>query len=208
MSPGNGGLPALAIGLAFWLGSGAPTALAEEIVDWPCEAPYAEAFAPEAAWGESLPGPLPADWRADGQASRVVGFAADPENGLEAGRKRIADFAGATPDPERRRDALLAVYAGLIESFSRQRGFLLEGVRDNILRAKVLNEVVEANKARAASLGEGPEAEKLRAQLAVARRTDFRNMDTAVEAAEFICHRYAYLDEKLRALVAEIRKDL
>jgi hypothetical protein len=33
-------------------------------------------------------------------------------------------------------------------------------------------------------------------------------MDDAIEEAEFLCHRYGYLDKKLRELTAAIRADL
>ena len=43
-------------------------ARAEEIHDWPCEAPLAERFVAEEVWGGALPGPLPTEWRSYGAA--------------------------------------------------------------------------------------------------------------------------------------------
>ena len=37
---------------------------------------------------------------------------------------------------------------------------------------------------------------------------DARRMDDAIEEAEFLCHRYGYLDKKLRELTAGIRAAL
>lgn len=195
----GGSIAASILTLALAVGA----ARADEVVDWPCKAPYAASFAPEDVWGGPLPAALPADWRGDEEASRVVRFAADPENGPDAGRERIADLAKAAG--ERRRDVLLDVYAGLLEEFDRQRGFIIDGVRDRVVRAKILQQTIEDSKAQAEALGDDPQG--LRPKLAAARKIDFRSMDEAMDAASFTCRRYGYLDTKLRALADEIRKD-
>jgi hypothetical protein len=50
--------------------------------------------------------------------------------------------------------------------------------------------------------------EAQRQAYARARSLDARSMDDAIEEAEFLCHRYGYLDKKLRELTAAIRADL
>jgi hypothetical protein len=179
-------------------------AAATEIRDWPCDTPFAERFTPEAVWGGPLPA-APPD-RSNAPAVReVVAFAADPENPPGQGERRIAAFAhelGAD-----RRDSLLAVFAGLLTRFDTLRGFVIEGVRDYVLRAKILHEAVERHDVALAALpaerNGGVEAR--RQGYLEARFWDARRMDDALEEAEFLCRRYDYLGEKLNRLTAAIK---
>ncbi len=188
---------------AAWL-LAAPAA-GEEIRDWPCERPFAERFVAEEVWGGRLPGPLPDDWRADPLVSDVVEFAAHPENTPNQGSTRIRAFADGLGND--RQAPLLGVFAGLLEEFDIQRGFVIEGVRDLVVRAKIIGEAVENNEAALAALptDAGPEVEEQRQAQQEARFWNARNMDDALDDARFLCRRYAYLDEKLRRLSAAIR---
>jgi hypothetical protein len=178
---------------------------AEEIRDWPCRSPFAEKSVPEAVWGGPLPGVLPDGWREDAAVAEVVEFAANPENPPSEGERKIAAFAeGLGVD---RQQPLLLLFAGLLEQSDLLRGFLIEGVRDFIVRAKILSAAVERNEAAVAALPPdgGTEVERERRGYLEARSTDARNLDDALEEAEFLCHRYAYLDEKLRRLTDAVR---
>ena len=183
----------------------APAAATEEIRDWPCHQPYAERFVAEDIWGGRLPGPLPDGWRADPGIARVVAFASDPENTPAQGGAEIQAFAG--PLGAGRRAALLGVFAGLLEEFDTQREIVIEGVRDSIVRAKIIRESVEKNEAALAALpaDAGPEVEQQRKGHQEARFWNARNMDDALDGARFLCRRYGYLEEKLRRLSAAIR---
>jgi hypothetical protein len=183
-------------------------AVAEEIRDWPCQLPLAERFAPEAVWGGPLPGVLPDGWRDDAAVAEVVEFAANPENPPSQGERRIAAFAAALGTD--RQQQLLLVFAGVVERFDLLRGFLIEGVRDFVLRAKILREAVDRNEAAVAALPPdgGAEIEEQRRSYLDARFWDARNLDDALEEAEFLCHRYAYLDQKLRQLTEAVRSAL
>lgn len=178
------------------------------IRDWPCEAALAEHFDAEDVWGGPLPGPLPADWRDDAAAGEVVAFAANPENPPRQGAAAIARFAKQL-GPEREA-ALLRVFAGLLTEFDRLRGFLIDGVRDFVLRAKILAEAVARNEAALAALPAdgGAAVEARRKDYQEARFWDARNLDDALDEAEFLCHRYGYLDRKLRQLSAALRAAL
>jgi hypothetical protein len=183
-------------------------AVAEEIRDWPCAQPLAERFAPETVWGGPLPMPLPDGWRYDAAVRAVVEFAANPENPPSQGARTIADFAhdlGAD-----RRDRLMLVFAGLLQRFDTLRGFVIEGVRDFVLRAKILREAVAQHNAALAALPttRDPAVEEQRRGLEEARFWDARNLDDALEEAEYLCHRYAYLDDKLRRLANVVRSEL
>jgi hypothetical protein len=152
---------------------GAAPAVAEEIRDWPCEAPLTERFDPVQVWGSALPRPLPEGWRQDAAVRDVVEFVANPENPPDQGAKRIAAFAA--PLGTDREERLMMVFAGLLDRFDLLRGFVIEGVRRAYFEA---------------------------------RSWDARQMDDALEEAEFLCRRYGYLDKKLRELTAGIRAAL
>jgi hypothetical protein len=183
----------------------ATPAVAEEIRDWPCERPYALSFAAEDIWGGRLPGALPAGWQADAAIREVVTFAANPENTPAQGGAEIQAFAERLGSD--RRPALLEVFAGLLEEFDTQREIVIEGVRDSIVRAKIIRESVEKNEAALAALptAGGPEVERQRKGHQEARFWDARNMDDALDGARFLCRRYGYLEVKLRRLSAAIQ---
>jgi hypothetical protein len=178
---------------------------AEEIRDWPCDAPLAERFDPAQVWGGALPRPLPEGWRQDAAVREVVEFAANPENTPGLGTKRIAAFAA--PLGAEREERLMLVFAGVLDQFNLLRGFVIEGVRDFVLSAKILREAVDRSEAAVAALPPQAPEEQRRGYLE-ARSSDARRMDDALEEAEFLCRRYGYLDKKLRALTAGIRAAL
>jgi hypothetical protein len=185
----------------------AAPAAAEEIRDWPCDAPLAERFDPVQVWGSPLPTSLPEGWRQDPGVREVVEFAANPENPPAHGSKQIVEFAA--PLGADREERLLLLFAGLLDKFNLLREFALEGVRDFVLRAKILRHAVAQNDAALAALaGGGARVEAQRRAYSQARSIDARSMDDAMEEAEFLCRRYGYLDRKLRELTAAIRAAL
>jgi hypothetical protein len=118
---------------------GAAPAAAEEIRDWPCDAPLTERFDPVLVWGSPLPNSLPEGWRQDPGVREVVGFAANPENPPGQGARQILAFSA--PLGAEREERLL-LFAGMLDKFNLLREFALEGVRDFVLRAKVLRHAV------------------------------------------------------------------
>ena len=188
--------------------AGMGTVGAEEIRDWPCPQPLAEHAAPEAVWGGPLPAALPDGWRDDAAVRAVVEFAANPENPPSQGARTIANFAGDLGAD--RRERLMLVFAGLLQRFDTLRGFLIEGVRDFVLRAKILRDAVAQHDAALAAMPDtgDPALEEKRRGFEEARFWDARNLDDALEEAEYLCHRYAYLDEKLRRLATVVRSEL
>jgi hypothetical protein len=184
---------------------GAAPAAAEEIRDWPCPAPLAERFDPAQVWGSPLPRPLPEDWRQDAAVLEVVEFAANPENPPSQGARRITALAAALG--AEREERLMMVFAGLLDQFNLLRGFVIEGVRDFVVRAKILREAIDRNEAAVSALPTEAREGKRQGYLE-ARSWDARRMDDAMEEAEFLCRRYGYLDKKLRELTASIRAAL
>jgi hypothetical protein len=187
---------------------GAAPAAAEEIRDWPCPAPLAERFDPAQVWGSPLPRPLPEDWRQDAAVLEVVEFAANPENPPSQGAKRITVFAASLgAEREEREERLMMAFAGLLDQFNLLRGIVIGGVRDLVLRAKILHEAIDRNEAAVSALPTEAREGQRQGYLE-ARSWDARRMDDAMEEAEFLCRRYGYLDKKLRELTASIRAAL
>jgi hypothetical protein len=183
-------------------------ATAEEIRDWPCDAPLAERFDPVQVWGSPFPSSLPEGWRQDPGVRQVVEFAANPENPPDQGSEQIVAFAA--PLGADREERLLLLFAGLLEQFNLLREFVIEGVRDFVLRAKILRDGIAQNDAALAALAakSGARVEAQRRAYEQARLLDARSMEDALEEAEFLCRRYGYLDRKLRELTAAIRAAL
>ncbi|MCP3871424.1 MAG: hypothetical protein GY703_25635 [Gammaproteobacteria bacterium] len=151
---------------------------------------------------------LPVDWNRNQAVKRLVEHAASPENRPAQGTRSIIQFADRQHDD--REVALLSVYAGLLMEVEALRGFLIEGIRQYVLRAKILEENIQGHETALLKLSEsGNEAERLNRQsYDRARLADARYMDDAMEEAEFLCHRYAYLDKKLRLLTKTIRDSI
>jgi hypothetical protein len=193
---------------SFWIVVLAAPATTQDIRDWPCDSPLAERFDPVQIWGSPLPTPLPEGWRQNAAVREVVEFAANPENPPGQGARRITAFAASLG--AEREERLLLVFAGLLDQFNLLRGFVIEGVRDFVLRAKILRDAVARNDAVLAALPAdgGARVEAQRRAYVRARSLDARSMDDALEEAEFLCRRYGYLDKKLRELTAAIRADL
>ena len=72
---------------------GAAPGAAEEIRDWPCDAPLTERFDAVQVWGSPLPNSLPEGWRQDPGVRQVVEFAANPENPPGQGARQILAFS-------------------------------------------------------------------------------------------------------------------
>lgn len=188
--------------------SGVTATAAEEVRDWPCRAPMQTSISAEQIWGGPLPGELPVDWREDPAVRQVVEYAGSPENRPARGASRIMRFAEQIDGD--RDAAQLAVYAGLLEETRTLRGFLIEGIRQYVLRAKILQESVHSHEAAIAALSDDSSAESLRQRKGYeqARSQDLRQLDDSMEEAEFLCGRYSYLDKKLRLLTEAIRETI
>jgi hypothetical protein len=115
--------------------------------------------------------------------------------------------AFAAPLGADREERLLLLFAGLLDKFNFLREFALGGVRDFVLRAKILRDAVAQNDAALAAEGGAwvGGAAPGRRSSPLARCAE---MDDAMEEAEFLCRRYAYLDRKLRELTAASRAAL
>ncbi len=195
----------LTLGLAITaaLSLGAAQVRAQEIVNWPCNRPYAEALSAEVAWGGAPP-QVDGDWHKDAAVSELVLHATNPEINPTLGRAAIAEFArNAGPDKD---NALILAFHGMLEEMNIYYGIIITGIRNFTIRAKILEEAVAENDAALAALRE--DAAEAREDIRVARMWNFRNMDDAEEEAEFQCHRMAYLEKKLGLLTEKLRSEM
>ncbi|HYM30499.1 MAG TPA: hypothetical protein VEU47_04325 [Candidatus Cybelea sp.] len=172
---------------------------AEPLADWPCDAPQVDQLTAEMIWPGPVPQPMPKSgaWSKNRKARETVEFASNPENPPAAGSEAIralAKSAGAA-----RRASLLLVFSGLLERTNLYRGILLDGVRDQVVRSKVIAETVtQQDRDLAAASGED------QASVAAARFRNNRSLKETGDESELICHRYAYSERKLRSLTAAI----
>jgi len=125
-------------------------AAAEEIEDWPCEVPMVEALTLQDLDGSVAVAAPTGDWQADAEVKTVVLTASDPENPPEKGEAVIAALARDAAADGPRRMAL--VLAGLLDESNDLRRILIEGIKDNVLRAKVVGNVIAENDAALAAL--------------------------------------------------------
>jgi hypothetical protein len=180
-------------------------AAAEDIPDWPCEQPYVERLA-LANTGEAWP--FPASWLSwldYAEVRRIVTLASDPENPAARGIAEIEAFKAT--DGMDQIDGLALVLAGILDETNSLRAFLLEGIRANVVKARVLQSVVADNDAALAALpAGGAEADAVkREEVTQARFWNMRSLDEAKDGAELLCRRLAYLDRKTRTLADAVR---
>jgi hypothetical protein len=172
---------------------------AEPLADWPCDAPQVDQLTADMIWPGPVPQPMPKPgaWSKNRAARETVEFAANPENPPATGSdaiRALAKSAGAN-----RRAALLLVFSGLLERTNLYRGILVDGVRDQVVRSKVIAETVtQQDRDLAAARGDE------QASVAAARFSNNRSLKETGDESELICHRYAYSEKKLRSLTAAI----
>jgi hypothetical protein len=178
---------------------------AEAIADWPCEQPYLGTLTAQDL-GDGLPAPPAGDWHADATVSKAVAAATDPEFPAPHGAAAIEALAQEAS--AERMHVMGLTLAGIVEETNSLRAFLLEGIRNSVIKARVLEAAVAENDAALAALpaAGGSEAEtKKREEVAQARFWNLRSLDQANDGAELLCKRLAYLDKKTRALADAVK---
>jgi hypothetical protein len=181
-------------------------AMAADVADWPCQQPMTGKLSVRDL-GDGLPAAPADDWRADARVSDVVKDATDPEYPAAHGAAEIESFARAVGAD--RDHAMALVLAGIVDETNNLRAILIDGIRDNVIRAKMLSDVVAENEAALAAISEaGSDADaKNREDIAQAKFWNVRSLNKAKDDAEFLCHRLAYLDKKTHQLADAIRTE-
>lgn len=202
----NIAVPGLVLAALAAFSLAATDAWARTIENWPCRTPYAEEIPAASVWESPPKLRLAASWRDDDAVLKVVGYAVNPENNPERGKKAISALArkaGAGRD-----DVLVKVFTGLVEETNGYYRIVIAGIRNFIIKAKILAGAVDANDAEIRALGASEADKARRRDVKQARFWNFRNMDDAEEEAEFLCHRLSYLKKKLRRLAEHIRAEM
>jgi len=177
--------------------------------DWPCPAPFADRLAPASVWPGDLPAPLPAEeaWTADPRARQLVEFIADPASSPRSGARQIEEFAkdNGPLGPE----LSMLVLTGMVERIDKIRDFLIEGIRTQIGRSHILAQAVEANDKSLAAAEAERSTDPARQPDAIrrARFQNLRSLDDTADGAKMLCHRYAYDEDKAKALAAALKQN-
>jgi hypothetical protein len=180
-------------------------AMAQEgVKDWPCKGQTSDPLVAAAYWGGPLPaGIAPGAWENDPAVRALVVFATEPENAPDTGIARLRESLPKL-DPDRKAKLAL-VAAGMVERSNVLRDFILEGVRNYTLQARILRSVLADNDKAIAALPKEESTAATRSNLTRVRRSNFMRMDDAEEEAEFLCTRLEYVEKKLRRLTAAVK---
>ena len=195
----------LAILTAAFAGPAA-TLAQEGVKDWPCKGQTSDPLTVEAIWGGPLPGgATAAAWESDAEVRAAVVFATEPENAPDTGIARLGELVPNLGVGAAKQARLASVAVGMVERSNILRGFILEGVRNFTLSARILRTAVADNDKAIADLPKEDAAAATRTNLTRVRRSNFMRMDDAEEEAEFLCTRLAYVEKKLRRLTAAVK---
>lgn len=195
------------ISLALVVSWSSPLAAAEALKDWPCKDPLVAPLTATMVWPGGLPdtlaSSLPAEraWEADPLVRDAVEFMASPENSAAASEDTVARLA-REPGRDRRATLLLA-FSGVVDLSNRLRAIMVDGIGVNVVRSKVIAEVVDDN---SAALRQAADDADRAAAIRQARFWNLRRLDKTEDDAGMLCRRITYSERKLRSLAALIQK--
>lgn len=176
----------------------------EGVKDWPCKGQTSDPMTVEAIWGGAgLSGVAPGAWENDPAVRALVFFTTEPENAPDTGIARLGELAPTLGPDKKAKLALVAM--GMVERSNTLRGFILDGIRNYTLSARILRTAVADNDKAIAALPKEDANTAMRANMTRVRRSNFMRMDDAEEEAEFLCTRLAYIERKLRRLTAAVK---
>jgi len=178
-----------------------PALAMKEIKNWPCESALTDEIPAEAVW--SPPPKLDPSWEEDEGVRKIVQYAVNPENPPGDGKDAIAEYAatlGADKDQK-----LVQVFTGLLSETNIFHTIVVSGIRNFIIKAKILQDEVKLNDSEINDPNVEPQRKK---DVEVARASNFHNMDDAEEEAEFLCRRYDYVEKKLGLLTEQVRAEM
>lgn len=181
----------------------AAPALATEIPNWPCKAPYKESLTAADVW-TGTPPTADGDWHKDEGVRKLVEYVTNPENSPRVGSKAIHDFS-ATLGPDKPQKLALAL-AGMVDETNVLRSALIAGIRNLYARADILGDAVKEDDAMLAKTP--ADAAATRKEIQTARKENFRNKDDAEDETNFTCYRLGYVEKKLRLLTQDLQDEL
>jgi hypothetical protein len=176
----------------------------EGVKDWPCQGQTSDPLTVEAIWGAAgLAGVAPGAWENDPAVRALVFFTTEPENAPDSGIARLNELV-PTLGPDKKAKLALAAM-GMVERSNILRGFILDGIRNYTLSARILRTAVADNDKAIAALPRDDATAATRSNMTRVRRSNFMRMDDAEEEAEFLCTRLAYVEKKLKRLTVAVK---
>jgi len=178
-----------------------PALALKEIKNWPCSSALTDEIPAEVVW--SPPPKLDPSWEEDEGVRKIVQYAIDPANPPSEGKNAIAEYAATLGADKDKR--LVQVFTGLLSETNVFHTIVISGIRNFIITAKILRDEVELNDSEINDPNVDAQRKK---DVEVARASNFHDMDDAEEEAEFLCHRYDYVEKKLGLLTDQLRAEM
>lgn len=185
--------------LASLLPSAAWAAYPGQDPNWPCQQRLVPSLSAAAFWsGPALEGP--ADWHAEPKVVDLVNQIAPRKVSQDAGKVAIAAFVKDLSAEERAKLVPLA-FVGLLEETNRQRGELIDRIKDFGKRQRTLADLVARVTAELDDFptqAQGAETDK-RAELEQRKTFLIREFEEAQRTARYMCETPVQLEARLGA---------
>ena len=175
--------------------------------DWPCQQIKVTQLSAATVWAGPPLDQAQAHWRDDPEVAALVARLAQRRVSLEQAKAEIAAFATAAG--ERRRDRLLALFAGLFASLDEERSAVVNGLDRYGLRQKALADKVrgEADALHAEQAAATPDEARL-ATLGNEVGWDTRVFEDRRTSIRYACDVPNIIEQRLFALSQTIQAAL
>jgi hypothetical protein len=194
---------AIVAGAALALSSPAQAAAPR---DWPCVQAYVPGISEGAIWtGPEITPALRRDWSKDPELKRLVEQAASRRSSVEDAAAAIRAFAERLP-PDRRKQDLTKLFAGLLETIDAERNAILEGIGRYAKRQEALAKRIAERSGELSRqpTGNDPAAQAIAAGLEEQIYWDSRVFEDRRRMLPYVCELPTVLEQRLFALGREI----
>jgi hypothetical protein len=167
--------------------------------DWPCQQPLVPSLAAAQVWsGPPLDGI--GDWHAEPRVAALVQRVAPREVDAATGEKAIAAFVKDLA-PEVRKRLVPLAFAGLLDETNRERGFLIERIKDLGERQRKLVEIIRKINADLDAIPPNATGDQAAQRTDLENRRAFttRSFDGVQRTMRYACEAPVTLDARLGA---------
>lgn len=174
--------------------------------DWPCIQAYVPGISEGTVWtGPEITPALRTDWSKDPEIKRLVEQAAARRSSIDEAVAAIRSFGERLP-PERRKQDLTKLFAGLLETIDAERNAILEGIRRYAKRQETLAERIAERTGELSRrpAGGDPAAQALAARLEEQIYWDSQIFEERRRMLPYVCELPTALEQRLFALAREI----
>ena len=174
--------------------------------DWPCKQILVEAVSPAAVWpGPPIDG---LDWSKDEAVAQLVARVSARRMPIETAQKEIEDFAAsAGPDKTQK---LVAVFAGVFDTLSSERGQIVDGLKRFGRKQKALAQNIRAE--NAAIQKKAPAEPAMRSDVEPASdpdvqklQLDLRLFEEGRKSLAFACEAPTLVEQRMFALARAVQ---